>query len=450
MGTHKAHAAPTKDFFVRMITKDISIEDCILDLIDNCLDGARKAKHAANPNHTVASYDGFRASVKFNGQGFTITDNCGGISISEAIDYAFHFGRRSNAPAEGDYSIGLYGIGMKRAMFKIGNSIEIYSSTDSEAFRTIIDVPEWLKREPIPVPGRAPYEDWDFDMADAAIASEPGTRIDINQLHLPIATQFSNPAFENTLRRIVARDYAQFLSKGFEITINAERVLGFPFTVRQGTEFKPIRIKYMDETGVEVEIIAGMAGAPPDDLQPTERRPETDYFGWSVICNDRVVVASNKGDQTVWGNGDFQSWHYQYNGFIGVVSFSAKDPNLLPWRTTKRDVDTSNTTYRRAVEKMKDATRSWIKYTNDRKVDMVAAKEREASAAGIPLFSVQPNPTLVVPRVVAAQIFFSSIQYSKPTSEIAEVKRKLGNPSMPNSKVGEHTFDYYVKHESED
>ena len=35
-----ADAMPTKDFFVRMITRDISLEDCILDLIDNCLDGA--------------------------------------------------------------------------------------------------------------------------------------------------------------------------------------------------------------------------------------------------------------------------------------------------------------------------------------------------------------------------------------------------------------------------
>jgi hypothetical protein len=31
-----------------MISKNISLEDSILDLIDNCLDGARKAKYAIN------------------------------------------------------------------------------------------------------------------------------------------------------------------------------------------------------------------------------------------------------------------------------------------------------------------------------------------------------------------------------------------------------------------
>jgi hypothetical protein len=144
VATHKAHAAPTKDFFVRMITKDISLEDCILDLIDNCLDGARKVKHSQNAVARVDDYSGFEASVSFSEQGFVIEDNCGGIKISEAIDYAFHFGRRPNAQTDEEYSIGLYGIGMKRAIFKMGNKIEIYSSTAQEAFRTKIDVNDWL------------------------------------------------------------------------------------------------------------------------------------------------------------------------------------------------------------------------------------------------------------------------------------------------------------------
>jgi hypothetical protein len=36
----KAGANPTKAFFVTMITRDITLEDCILDLIDNSVDGA--------------------------------------------------------------------------------------------------------------------------------------------------------------------------------------------------------------------------------------------------------------------------------------------------------------------------------------------------------------------------------------------------------------------------
>lgn len=37
---------PTKKFFIDMITRDISIEDAIIDLLDNSIDGANRI----NPN----------------------------------------------------------------------------------------------------------------------------------------------------------------------------------------------------------------------------------------------------------------------------------------------------------------------------------------------------------------------------------------------------------------
>ena len=49
---------------------------------------------------------------------FSITDNCGGMTINEAQNYAFSFGRSDSMPGD-DYSIGVYGIGMKRAAFKL-------------------------------------------------------------------------------------------------------------------------------------------------------------------------------------------------------------------------------------------------------------------------------------------------------------------------------------------
>jgi hypothetical protein len=36
----RAEASPTKQFFVSMLTRDISLADAILDLVDNCLAGA--------------------------------------------------------------------------------------------------------------------------------------------------------------------------------------------------------------------------------------------------------------------------------------------------------------------------------------------------------------------------------------------------------------------------
>lgn len=39
-----ARSYPTKAFFVNMITRDITLEDSILDLIDNSIDGASKCE----------------------------------------------------------------------------------------------------------------------------------------------------------------------------------------------------------------------------------------------------------------------------------------------------------------------------------------------------------------------------------------------------------------------
>jgi hypothetical protein len=104
------------------------------------------------------------------------------------------------------------------------------------------------------------------------------------------------------------------------------------------------------------------------------------------------------------------------------------------------------------MEKMKDATRSWIKYTNDRKGNIGEAKQREASATATPLFYVPPNATLWVPRVTATSglVSLTSIQYQKPKSEVRKAKQLLGNASMSNSRLGELTFEYYIKNESEE
>ena len=279
-----------------------------------------------------------------------------------------------------------------------------------------------------------------------------GTRIDVRELHPGIAAQFATQAFRNGLARIISRDYSQFISKGFEIYLNDVKIKGFSFTVRESEDFRPIHFDYTDDSGVTVELIAGMSGAPPDDLQAVETRAETNYFGWYVLCNDRVVVAADKSDHTVWGDSGFPSWHYQYNGFIGVVSFHAKDPNLLPWRTTKRDVDGSNPAYRRAVDKMKDATRPWIQYTNDRRGDLEEAKRKEAYATTTALFKAQNSPNLVVPRVARSEsgVALASIQFRKPVADIDRARKLLGNPSMPNARVGEMAFDYFLKNESDE
>ena len=91
-----AAASPTKDFFVRMLTRDIELQDAILDLLDNCVDGIIRAGFQED---APLPYRGYRAVITLAPDHFIIEDNCGGIPIETAKKYAFAMGR---PPAAGE------------------------------------------------------------------------------------------------------------------------------------------------------------------------------------------------------------------------------------------------------------------------------------------------------------------------------------------------------------
>ena len=101
------HAEPQKQFFISMITRDISLEECIMDLLDNSVDGATRGRKKSG----ASTYKGHLIEISFDSKKFRIKDDCGGISIKDAVEYAFHFGKRADAP-DLKHGIGMYGIGM--------------------------------------------------------------------------------------------------------------------------------------------------------------------------------------------------------------------------------------------------------------------------------------------------------------------------------------------------
>ena len=109
----KVDATPVKSFFVEMLTRDIDLVDAILDLLDNCVDGILRQRKDSSGEKP---YEGSNAKITFDENSFSISDNCGGIPW-DMHEYAFRMGkdpknREGNLP-----TVGVYGIGMKRAIF---------------------------------------------------------------------------------------------------------------------------------------------------------------------------------------------------------------------------------------------------------------------------------------------------------------------------------------------
>lgn len=97
-----ADAEPTKRLFLALLTKDISLEDAILDLVDNSINSA--ILHSGID--LLAKFDALFAdesspdsevnkiAIEVLTDTFSITDETGGIRLEDARRTVFRFGTR--------------------------------------------------------------------------------------------------------------------------------------------------------------------------------------------------------------------------------------------------------------------------------------------------------------------------------------------------------------------
>ena len=439
----KASAEPTKRFFVEMITRDITLEDSILDLIDNSIDSAWRVSgshHLDLEDKTDLSE--FSIEICISEREFRIKDNCGGMTLGDATDYAFSFGRRLDAKSE-NYSIGVYGIGMKRALFKIGRKVQIRSTAKEGenqqiGFMVPIDVPKWLEND---------ERRWDFNINLSEPKGENGVDILIGELTAGASASFQDPAFLDRLEQTIARDYALHLERGLNISINEQSVSGVQIEFLQSDDFAPMRVSYTDTEGdepVSVEIVGGMAATPPEGTEPEDtKKRDYDRFGWYVACNGRTVLAADKTSDSGWGLPDWPIWHPQYSGFLGIVFFSASNAGALPLTTTKRSVDVTSDIFLRARPKMRELTKKWTSYTNVRRQALEKAKEKEKKAKAVAVRDLTRQDEVVLPQLAPGMpVHVANVNYSVPVARMKELARALGKITMSYREVGEKSFDY--------
>ncbi len=448
-GDSRANANPSKNFFIAMLTRDIDLIDCILDLLDNSVDGiGDAARREGRQLDEAKPFDGYSVDITYDVGHFKIVDRSGGIPIAVAEEYAFRFGRPDDAPVLNDGTIGLYGIGMKRALFKIGNVVDMQSSTGAESFALKLNVETW-RRDPQLRRDAQGVEilEWSFDLTEVVrtgSAVPVGTSIGITELYEPISRQFENPAFNDRLRRIIARDYAFILNRGLEVLVNGVAVAAVMPVMKEDENFSPFRhVETID--GVRIEISAGLAEPPPDDTSATARTPDSGVYGWYVVCNDRVVVSADKSADTGWGVRPVPAWHPQYIGFMGVARFDSDTPEKLPWKTTKRDVESSNPFYLKALPVMMRATKKLTDYTNTRRTEAKRLKAVEKRAPSKPVGRVMASAPMKLPATIAKNVV--SIEYVREASDVEAAAEALNMVGSSPSEVGIRTFEYFLARE---
>lgn len=445
----RANANPSKAFFITMLTRDIDLSDCVLDLLDNAVDGiTESAKRQGTELPAEKPFANHEVRLTLDKDNFAIVDRSGGIPIDTAEKYAFRFGRSDEQSSPKDGTIGFYGIGMKRAIFKMGNHVALTTSTGNESFELNLDVDQW-KRDPQTEKLKDGFDipNWSFDLTNVIRNGSKipqGTSIKITELHSGISRMFENPVFIDELFSTISRDYAFIISNGLQVYLNNKLIPAEMPLLRVGDELSPF-LHFEEKDGVRIELSVGLADPPPADVSAFGRRPKGASYGWYIVCNDRVVVSADKSKDTVWGRKPVPAWHPQFDGFIGVARFTSDDPQKLPWKTTKRDVEKSNEYYQHVLPLMTRATKLVVDYTNKRRSEAKRLSKIEKKSIALPVTHVTATVKAKLPEIEKQD--FVNIEYTREADDVRAVADALGMVSVSASEVGIKTFEYFYKRE---
>lgn len=443
-----ANAHPKKRFFIEMFTRDIPLLDCVLDLIDNCVDGLARTgrlqlhtisddifeKETNKPPHEA---DRPHVRVEFDGTQFRIIDNCGGIDYDYALHDVFNFG---HSTARSKEYFGVYGVGMKRALFKMGDFFEIESETVDNGFTCKLDVVDWMSRDD-------KMEDWTIPLTKVPAAKhvkQAGTDITVSALKKEVGDLLSSPRFEADLTKAIGLVYAFLVGKHIRISVNGADVK--PFSVPVGQPRKgQTSYEEFKQDGVKVRVFATLTNA---------ERPTKENSGWYVACNGRLVLVHDTSEVTGWGVNPMPIWVPKYTAFIGFVFFESRNALELPWTTTKRAVNRESAIYSKALSRMAVLARPILSFCNKKypsdedqePVEREIAKEMQSTTlaqlvrkAGS-AFQIEATKEMKSKTVVR-------VQYDANVSDIEKVRKHLRTPRMGATKIGEHTFDYFLRQE---
>jgi len=433
-----ASAEVRKQFFMDMFTRDISLEDCVLDLIDNSVDSFLLG-HRISVSDLIFGPDGNTAAeglgtidVTCNERQIKVVDTCGGISRARAMSDVFCFGHSENDPVG---KLGAYGVGMKRAVFKIGNKFDIVSRTSIEGFEVSFKLDEWAERDDWKVPIRF--------IEGAASEKKAGTSITVTELHDEVTLRIKEGGVPKNILDDASTTYPYFLDRCVRLRINDTDVV--PKSIKLGELNGVVRAAHeeFEQGGVKVTLAATVA--------PGQRTAEE--AGWYILCNGRVVVRADKTDLTGWAK-ELASFQPKYRSFVGIASFESDNPLSLPWTTTKRDLNRESIVFIRARGLMATMSKPILSFLNsqypsDTTTEVADIRDAVGGVQAVSFKDITTRPTtgFLYTSPKRKEKRNELVRYQAEVASLDKVRRHLRRPNMAAGEIGKFTLSHYVKTE---
>lgn len=306
----KIDAVPSKRLFLSIIA-DYDLNRSISELIDNALDIWVK-----NGKSDLISVD---VELDNTQQTIRFSDNAGGVKKSE-LSYIVGPGQTSNVPE--DETIGIFGVGTKRAVVALAQDIRITTRQGKDKTHRVEFDDNWLENE-----------SWLLPVYEVDNIQEGTTLIELQRLRVNITDQIIDQ-----LKEHLRATYARFLqNKKVIVRVNQEKLQPLTFeNWAYPPSYPPQRyygtLRTADAGLVNVEVIAGLI---------SESSPASGEYGVYFYCNDRLIARALKSYDVGFTKGLAGKPHPQVSLTRVVVSLKGQARDM-PWNSSKSDINTNH------------------------------------------------------------------------------------------------------------
>lgn len=293
---------PSKRIFYSIIA-DYNLNRAICELIDNAIDqwtkGGRKSRLTVN------------LRLDLSQQSIRITDDAGGVRKNE-LEILVGPGLTSNKPE--DPTIGLFGVGTKRAVVALAEDVKIKTRFGKQPGYMIEFDDSWLRDD-----------SWKLPVYTVDEIQPGSTVIDLSRLRFRIESDH----FERLTEHLRAT-YAVFLTDGrIAIKINGQSLQPLSF---ENWAFPPkfgprrfIGTLPINDTSVKVTVVAGLS---------KESSPAKGDYGVYWYCNDRLVGRALKSHHVGFIKGLAGMPHPKVS-LVRVIVFLNGQAQQMPWNSSK-------------------------------------------------------------------------------------------------------------------
>lgn len=306
----KLDAIPSKRLFLSIIA-DYDLPRSICELVDNGLDVWVRNKRATAIRIQV--------TLDVGQQRIRVEDNAGGLPRAE-LRYIVGPGQTGSSTT--DETIGIFGVGTKRAVVALAQDIRIRTRHGKKETYEVDFDDTWLSDE-----------SWELPLYEVDDIGKGTTIVDLQRLRLVLTDESVDQ-----LREHLSATYAKFLVKE-AVTIELNGVPVEPrffdnwsYPPKYGPRRYHGQLKTADGSQIDVEALAGLSN---------ESSPAAGEYGVYFYCNDRLIARALKTFDVGFTKGLAGLPHPKVSLTKVLVSLKG-DARLMPWNSSKSDVSSKH------------------------------------------------------------------------------------------------------------